>query len=100
LVCDDDGDDDDMQWNVTDGRVKEWANTPDMITAACFNPEGTMAVAGLFKGQVRRNQYICYCYYSWSRIATMVPLTQVVVDPPLVPGVLLHHRWDEVLHTD
>ena len=39
-------------WNVTDGRVKEWANTPDMITAACFNPEGTMAVAGLYRGQV------------------------------------------------
>lgn len=39
-------------WNVTDGRVKEWANTPDMITAACFSPEGSMAVAGLYRGQV------------------------------------------------
>jgi WD40 repeat protein len=40
-------------WNVTDGRVKEWANTPDMITSACFNPEGSMVVAGLYRGQVR-----------------------------------------------
>jgi WD repeat-containing protein 44 len=39
-------------WNIKDCRVKEWANTPDMITAACFNPEGTNAVAGLYKGQV------------------------------------------------
>lgn len=39
-------------WNVTDGRVSEWTNTPEMVTAACFNPEGTVAVAGLYRGQV------------------------------------------------
>jgi len=39
-------------WSVIDGRVKKWAHAPDLITAACFNPEGTMAVAGLFRGQV------------------------------------------------
>mmetsp|Transcript_29502 Transcript_29502/g.53521 ORF Transcript_29502/g.53521 Transcript_29502/m.53521 type:complete len:1028 (-) Transcript_29502:86-3169(-) len=39
-------------WDITDGRVKEWAQAPDAITAARFTPDGKYAVAGLFRGQV------------------------------------------------
>jgi WD40 repeat protein len=39
-------------WDITDGRVKEWAQAPDAITATRFTPDGKYAVAGLFHGQV------------------------------------------------
>ncbi|KAL7547184.1 hypothetical protein ACHAWF_016593 [Thalassiosira exigua] len=39
-------------WDITDGRVKDWAQSPDVITAARFTPDGRYAVAGLFHGQV------------------------------------------------
>ncbi|KAL3781735.1 hypothetical protein ACHAWO_002937 [Cyclotella atomus] len=39
-------------WSITDGRVKDWAQTPDVITAVRFTPDGRYAVAGLFRGQV------------------------------------------------
>ena len=39
-------------WNITDGRVKDWAQAPDVITAVRFTPDGKYAVAGLFRGQV------------------------------------------------
>ena len=39
-------------WSITDGRVKDWAQAPDVITAVRFTPDGKYAVAGLFRGQV------------------------------------------------
>jgi WD40 repeat protein len=39
-------------WSITDGRVKDWAQAPDVITAVRFTPDGRYAVAGLFRGQV------------------------------------------------
>ena len=39
-------------WSIPDGRVKEWAQAPAMITAAKFTPNGLMVVAGLYHGQV------------------------------------------------
>jgi WD40 repeat protein len=38
-------------WNIPEHRVVEWAQTANIITAATFNPAGTMAVAGLYNGQ-------------------------------------------------
>lgn len=40
-------------WNIRDGRVQEWQQAPDMVTAAKFSLDGQMIVAGLFKGEVR-----------------------------------------------
>jgi WD40 repeat protein len=39
-------------WNIPEHRVVEWAQTANMITAACFSPNGKMAVAGLYTGEV------------------------------------------------
>ena len=39
-------------WSIKSGRVKEWAQTPDFITAARYSPDGKLVVAGLIKGQV------------------------------------------------
>jgi len=39
-------------WSIPNGRVKAWAQTPDIITAAQFAPSRNMVVAGLMKGQV------------------------------------------------
>lgn len=39
-------------WSITDGRVRDWAQAPDVITAARFTSDGKYAVAGLFRGQV------------------------------------------------
>eukprot|EP00569_Conticribra_weissflogii_P002719 CAMPEP_0171336938 /NCGR_PEP_ID=MMETSP0878-20121228/6370_1 /TAXON_ID=67004 /ORGANISM="Thalassiosira weissflogii, Strain CCMP1336" /LENGTH=1011 /DNA_ID=CAMNT_0011838503 /DNA_START=25 /DNA_END=3060 /DNA_ORIENTATION=+ len=39
-------------WSIPDGRVKEWAQTPDVITSARFTPDAKYVVAGLFRGQV------------------------------------------------
>jgi len=39
-------------WSIPDGRVKEWAQAPAMITSAKFTPNGLMVVAGLYHGQV------------------------------------------------
>eukprot|EP00550_Attheya_septentrionalis_P009412 CAMPEP_0198297208 /NCGR_PEP_ID=MMETSP1449-20131203/36014_1 /TAXON_ID=420275 /ORGANISM="Attheya septentrionalis, Strain CCMP2084" /LENGTH=953 /DNA_ID=CAMNT_0043998079 /DNA_START=177 /DNA_END=3038 /DNA_ORIENTATION=- len=39
-------------WSIPDGRVKDWAQTPEAITSARYTPSGKFAVAGLFHGQV------------------------------------------------
>lgn len=39
-------------WNITDGRVKDWAQAPEVITATRFTPDGKYAVCGLLRGQV------------------------------------------------
>jgi len=41
-------------WNITDGRgrVKDWAQAPEVITSTRFTPDGKYAVAGLLRGQV------------------------------------------------
>ncbi|CAN0280632.1 unnamed protein product [Ectocarpus sp. 12 AP-2014] len=39
-------------WNIRDGRVQEWQQAPDMVTAAKFSLDGQMIVAGLYMGQV------------------------------------------------
>lgn len=39
-------------WDVTSGRVKEWAQSPSVITTVRFSPDGKYACAGLFRGQV------------------------------------------------
>jgi WD40 repeat protein len=39
-------------WSITDGRVKDWAQAPDVITAVRFTPDGKYVVGGLFRGQV------------------------------------------------
>ena len=39
-------------WSIPDGRVKEWAQAPEMVTSARFTPNGLMVVAGLYHGQV------------------------------------------------
>ena len=41
-------------WNIRDGRVQEWQQAPDMVTAAKFSLDGKMIVVGLIKGQVIR----------------------------------------------
>ena len=41
-----------------EGHIKEWANAPEMITSACFSPDGKMVVAGLCRGQVMFYSYI------------------------------------------
>eukprot|EP00956_Cyclotella_meneghiniana_P015171 scaffold23014_cov71-Cyclotella_meneghiniana.AAC.4 len=33
-------------WSIPDGRVKDWAQAPDVITALRFTPDGKYAVAG------------------------------------------------------
>jgi len=39
-------------WSIPNGRVKEYAHCPDIITAAKFTPDGNTIAAGLMKGQV------------------------------------------------
>ena len=39
-------------WNITDGRVKDWAQAPEVITSTRFTPGGKYAVCGLLRGQV------------------------------------------------
>jgi len=39
-------------WSIPDGRVIDWAQTPDIITSAKFTPNGNFVVAGLINGQV------------------------------------------------
>ena len=51
-------------WDITDGRVKEWAQAPDAITATRFTPDGKYAVAGLFHGQVYFYDAITLKYYT------------------------------------
>lgn len=51
-------------WDITDGRVKEWAQAPDAITATRFTPDGKYAVAGLFHGQVYFYEAIGLKYYT------------------------------------
>lgn len=41
-------------WNIRDGRVQEWQQAPDLVTAAKFSLDGQMIVAGLYMGQVHR----------------------------------------------
>jgi len=51
-------------WDITDGRVKEWAQAPDAITATRFTPDGKYAVAGLFHGQVYFYDAVALKYYT------------------------------------
>lgn len=39
-------------WSITTREVVDWTQSPDVITAARYSPDGTLAVAGLMKGQV------------------------------------------------
>ncbi|CAM9588283.1 unnamed protein product [Chrysoparadoxa australica] len=39
-------------WSIPDGRVINWAQAPEMITACCFGPTGKLAVAGCSDGRV------------------------------------------------
>ena len=53
-------------WHVSrpgalNGRVKAWAQCPDIITAAQYSPNGNLVVAGLMKGQV-------YFYMTWNEV--------------------------------
>lgn len=38
-------------WDIPDGCVVSYVQTPVMITAASFNPSGTRAIVGLLNGQ-------------------------------------------------
>lgn len=40
-------------WNVPDQRVMDWADLHEMVTAACFNRDGSRAIVGTMKGQCR-----------------------------------------------
>ena len=40
-------------WDMTDGKVVDWFQANDMITAMCFHPESTHLVVGYFKGFVK-----------------------------------------------
>jgi WD40 repeat protein len=51
-------------WDITNGRVKEWAQAPDAITATRFTPDGKYAVAGLFHGQVYFYDAFTLKYYT------------------------------------
>jgi WD40 repeat protein len=59
-------------WSITDGRVKDWAQAPDVITAVRFTPDGKYAVAGLFRGQVYfyDSDGLKYCKLSCLLLAT------------------------------
>jgi len=39
-------------WSILDGRVRDWAQAPEMITAARYTPDARFVVAGLLHGQV------------------------------------------------
>ncbi|KAL7453031.1 hypothetical protein ACHAWC_004728 [Mediolabrus comicus] len=39
-------------WNITDGRVTDWAQAPEVITSTRFTQDGKYAVCGLLRGQV------------------------------------------------
>ncbi|KAL9180168.1 hypothetical protein ACHAXT_008138 [Thalassiosira profunda] len=51
-------------WDITSGRVKEWAQAPDVITACRFTPDGKYAVSGLFHGQVLFYDFNGLKYYT------------------------------------
>ena len=44
-------------WNIPESRVINWAQAPEMITAASFSPDGSLCVAGLYNGE-------CYFYHT------------------------------------
>ena len=39
-------------WDVETGKVTQWTQVQNIITSACFRPDGTMVVAGLIHGVV------------------------------------------------
>ena len=51
-------------WDIPEGKVTSWAQTHVMITAATFNPSGTMAVVGLLNGQCTFYQTERLNYYT------------------------------------
>ena len=38
-------------WNIPDHRVADWVDIGEMVTAATFNSDGSVAVAGSYKGK-------------------------------------------------
>lgn len=40
-------------WNVPDHAVADWVHVHEMVTAACFSPDGSQAVVGSYKGKCR-----------------------------------------------
>ena len=40
-------------WNIPDHAVADWVHVHEMVTAACFSPDGSQAVVGSFKGKCR-----------------------------------------------
>ncbi|CAM9725341.1 unnamed protein product [Ectocarpus sp. 6 AP-2014] len=39
-------------WKIPDGRVVDWVQCQDMVSAASFSPDGKLAAAGLYNGRV------------------------------------------------
>ncbi|CAL0328894.1 unnamed protein product [Lupinus luteus] len=42
-------------WSIADRQVVDWADLPEMVTAACYTPDGQGALVGSYKGH-------CYLY--------------------------------------
>ncbi|XWS67055.1 hypothetical protein CRYUN_Cryun05aG0253700 [Craigia yunnanensis] len=40
-------------WNIPDGQVVDWTDLHEMVTAACYTPDGQGALIGLHKGSCR-----------------------------------------------
>ncbi|XP_062197355.1 uncharacterized protein LOC133900261 [Phragmites australis] len=40
-------------WNVLDRQVVDWSDLSDMVTAACYTPDGQAAIIGSHKGSCR-----------------------------------------------
>ncbi|CAM9154577.1 unnamed protein product [Scytosiphon promiscuus] len=39
-------------WKIPDGRVVDWVQCQDLVSAASFSPDGQLAAAGLYNGRV------------------------------------------------
>ncbi|KAF4367131.1 hypothetical protein F8388_006439 [Cannabis sativa] len=40
-------------WNIKDGQVVDWNDLHEMVTAACYTPDGQGALVGSYKGSCR-----------------------------------------------